>query len=541
VNREFQRLAESPFDLLVIGGGIYGAWAAYDAALRGMRVALVERHDWAAGTSSASTKLIHGGLRYLEHREFKLVRKTLAERGLLMKLGPHRVRPLRILLPIYTDTRVGRRRLRLGLWLYDWLAGRRRVIEKHRKLSRRRTRFSYRFLNASGLVCGFTFSDCQTDDARFVLELVDGVVQAGAVAVNRARATRLLVQHDSVVGAHIEDVETGKSIEVLAKLTLNCAGPWGQKLVETHRPVARPLARLSKGAHLVLPELPTSDGVLLFTRSHGGVVFMLPWQGRTLLGTTDTEFQGDPDRLRVESSELTYLLAQANHVLGASTWQERDVISAFAGLRVLPVTEDGSTAAVSRELAIEEPLPNLLTPIGGKYTSARADAESLIDIATDRLGERHRRGVTSVRPLPWAPAGRYRRWLRRSVTRGLELGLDEATVEACQMRYGNRIARIFDLVSEQPALAGRLHPDVPFCLAEVVHAVKYEMARSLEDVVRRRVPLLLLARPTQVELLQAADLMGPFLDWSDRRKHDEVAAVFRKPGANVVDADRDRG
>ena len=152
-----------------------------------------------------------------------------------------------------------------------------------------------------------------------------------------------------------------------------------------------------------------------------------------------------------------------------------------------------------------------------------------------------RPGVTSLRPLPWAPSGRYRPWLRRSVTRGLGLGLDEATVEACQMRYGNRIARIFDLLSDQPSLAARLHPDVPFCLAEVVHAVKYEMARSLEDVVRRRVPLLLLARPTQVELLQAADLMGPFLGWSDQRKHEEVAAVFRKPGAKVVDADRDRG
>jgi glycerol-3-phosphate dehydrogenase len=284
-----------------------------------------------------------------------------------------------------------------------------------------------------------------------------------------------------------------------------------------------------------MPGLPSSDGVLLFTRSHGGVVFMLPWYGKTLLGTTDTEFLSDPDRLRIEGSEVTYLLAQANQILGESRWEEKDVLGAFAGLRVLPVTEDGSTATVSRELAIEEPLPNLLTPIGGKYTSARADAERLVNIVVERLGSEHGPGVTAVRPLPWAPSGRYRRWLRRSLTRGLELGLDEETIEACQTRYGNRVARVFDIISDQPELAARVHSDTPFCLAEVVHAVKHEMARNLEDVMRRRMPLLLLARPTQVTLLQAADLMGPFLGWSDQRKHDEVAAVFRKPGDGLVD------
>jgi glycerol-3-phosphate dehydrogenase len=365
--------------------------------------------------------------------------------------------------------------------------------------------------------------------------LVDGVNRAGAVAVNRARATSLLLERGSVVGARVEDTEEGKSIEVLAKVTANCAGPWCQQLVETSRSLSGPLARMSKGVHLVMPRLPTEDGLLLLTRSHGGVVFMLPWYGRTLLGTTDTDFDGTPERLRVESTEATYLLAQANDVLGKTNWQESDVISSFAGLRVLPVTDDGSPTTVSRELSIEEPLPHLITPVGGKYTSARADAETIVDLIVELTGGRHGHGVTSVRPLPWAPSGRHSRWVRRSLARGLELGLDEETIEACQMRYGNRVGRVFSFVSDRPDLAERLHPDAPFCLAEVIHAVKYEMARSLEDVVRRRMPLTLLARPSQVTLLQAADLMGPFLGWSDQRKHDEVASVFRGPRAQGIE------
>jgi glycerol-3-phosphate dehydrogenase len=530
VIREFGKLGQGPFDLLVIGGGIYGSWIAYDAAQRGLKVALVERRDWASGTSSASSKLIHGGLRYLEQRRFGLVRKTLKERELLLQLGPHRVRPIRFLVPIYDDSRVSRFTLRLGLWAYDVLAGRRMRMQGHRYHSRRDLLHICPPLGEKGLKGGFSYPDCQTDDARFVVELVDGAAGLGATVVNRAAATELLVEDSAVVGARVEDTESGEAILVRAGMTANCAGPWCGELVRTARPSAPPLARLSKGVHLVMPALPGEDGLLLLTRRHGGVIFLIPWYGRTLVGTTDTDFQGDPDRLGVEPEELSYLLAEANRVLNGSPWTESDVIGAFAGLRALPVTRDSSSSAVSRELVVEEPLPNLLTPVGGKYTSARADAAGLVDQVTRRLDRGRASTLTGARPMPWAPIRRWASWSRAVTARGLELGLDEAVLDSCRKRYGTSITRVFELIEERPELAARIVPEAPFCLAEIVNAVRHEMARSLEDALRRRIPLSLVARPARVTLLQAADLMGPDLGWSDARKHEEVAALLRGPG-----------
>jgi glycerol-3-phosphate dehydrogenase len=535
VIRDFERLSGGVFDLLVIGGGIYGAWVAYDAASRGMRVAIIEQKDWAAGTSSASSKLIHGGLRYLEQLRFGLVGRALRERGRLLRLAPHRVQPVRFLVPVYSDSRVSSRRLRMGLWLYDRLAGRRRRVEPSRRWDPQALRRGYGFLEASELQCGFTISDGQTDDARLTLELVAGAVRMGAVAVNRARATELFVHGSSVTGARVVDTETSDAISVKATVIANCTGPWSQSLVETARPSSPRLLRASKGVHLVLPALPSTDGLLLLSRQHGGVVFLIPWYGKTLVGTTDTDFKGSPDDLRVELPEVDYLLAQANRVLAGSPWSHEDVISSFAGLRALPARGDDSPSAVSRELTIEEPVSRLITPIGGKITSARFDASTLVDQVAARLGRRLGRCSTGARPFPWAPPGSYRRWVRDTLARGLELGLDESTVGACQQRYGKTIHRLYRILEDSPELSVRIEPETPSCLAEVVHAVDHEMARSLEDVVRRRVPLLLVSRPTQVALFQIADLMGSRLNWTDERKHSEVTTVFRKPGAGPAD------
>lgn len=529
--RDFGRLADDSFDLLVVGGGIFGAWVAYDASLRGMKVAVIERDDWAAGTSSASSKLIHGGLRYLEQARFGLVRKALLERGRLFRLGPHRIRPVRFLLPIYDDTRVAAWKLRLGLWAYDRLAGRNRQVETSRRLDAEGVRREYPFLARSGLKSGFTYCDAQTDDARLTLELVDGAVANGAVALNRARATELLVLGSAVAGARVEDTETGEAVRVRAAVTANCAGPWGQSLVETALPSSSKLVRCSKGVHLVLPPLPSTDGLLLLTRRHGGVVFMIPWYGKTLVGTTDTDFTGNPDRLRLESDEIEYLLEQANGVVDGAAWTERDVISGFAGLRALPVTPDGSPSSVSRELAIEEPLSSLVMPVGGKITSARIDAARVVDRIADRLGRSVAPCTTGLRPFPWSPAEPYRRWLRATLAQGLELGLDEETVESCQQRYGVRVTHLFKLVADAPELARRIDAEIPGCLAEALFAVKHEMAMSLEDVVRRRMPLALVARTSQVDLFRVADLIGSLLGWTDERKHDEVATVFRQPAS----------
>ncbi len=525
MRRNFEELNRGPFDLLVVGGGIYGCWIAYDAALRGLRVALVEQSDWAAATSSASSKLIHGGLRYLEYGHFRLVKKTLDERRRLSRLAPHHVQPLRFILPVYSGDRVGKTRLKLGLWLYDRLAGSDQPVPPHRSWSGRDLKRRFKFLNPDGLRGGFSYGDCQVDDARMTLELVDGAVQAGVAAVNRARATSLLMSDGRVVGATVEDLETGRRIDLQAEVTVNCTGPWTRNLIAGVDPDRAPSTRLTKGVHLVLPGLPVDDAFLFSSKADKRIVFLIPWYGRTLLGTTDTDYHGDPADVRVERADVTYLLSVANRAIGEIGWQEADVIAAYAGLRTLPDAKGIAPSAVSREWILDQPLPGLLSTIGGKYTSARADSAVAVDRVLETLGRDSVDSPTKSLPLPWAPQGRIAKWSRTTLSRGLGLGLDEAAIGNLIRRYGTRIDAIFEIIADQPDLAHRLVPDLPFCVAEIVYAVTGEMAGSLEDVLRRRVPLLLLCRLPEPTLRALADLVGELLSWSSERRADEVGAI----------------
>ena len=427
-----------------------------------MKVALIERDDWAAGTSSASSKLIHGGLRYLEQPRFGLVRKTLLERGLLLRLGPHRVRPVRFLLPIYDDTRVARRGS-CG-WVCGpttaWRAANRQV-ETSRRLDADGVRREYRFLARSGLKSGFTYCDAQTDDARLTLELVDGAMANGAVALNRARATELLVHGSAVAGARVEDAETGEAVRVRAADDGELRGTVGPVAGGDRPPSSPQLVRCSKGVHLVLPPLPSTDGLLLLTRRHGGVVFMIPWYGKTLVGTTDTDFTGNPDRLRLESGRdrVPPRTGQRRRRWRGLDRAGRDQrvrrTARLAGHpRRQPVLGLAGTG-------VEEPLSSLVMPVGGKITSARIDAARVVDRIADRLGRSVAPCTTGLRPFPWSPAEPYRRWLRATLAQGLELGLDEETVESCQQRYGVRVTHLFKLVADAPELARRIDAETP--------------------------------------------------------------------------------
>ncbi len=394
----------------------------------------------------------------------------------------------------------------------------------HESLSRRALQERYGFLSRTGLRGGFTFGDCQTDDARFTLEIVDGAMETGVAAVNRAAASELLTAGGRVHGARITDAETGERIDVAAEVTVNCAGPWAAGLLERARNGGKPLCRLTKGVHLVLPPLPTDDAFLFLAPERGRVVFLMPWYGKTLLGTTDTDYHGDPDRVRVEPEDAAYLLAQANRMCEAS-WTESDVVGSFAGLRTLPATGHLRPSSISRELIVAEPLPGLIVPVGGKYTSARADAERIVDRVFARLGRRSPPCVTGLRPLPWTPEGDFDDWRAETTRRGLELGLDEAVVQHCQRRYGARLDRLYNLIAKLPKLAGRIVPEAPFCLGELVHAARFEMARDLDDVLARRIPLLHVARVSDEGRRLAARVLGKVLGWSDQRQQEELRAL----------------
>lgn len=528
MKRDFEDLGRGPFDLLVIGGGIYGAWTAWDAALRGMSVALVDQGDWASATSARSSKLIHGGLRYLERLELGLVRKALRERKRLAANGPHRIRPLRFVLPVYRGGRVGRTRLRLGLWLYDRLAGGGQPVAGHRGHSRAALLGAYPWLAPEGLKGGFSYGDCATDDHRMALEIVAGAQAAGTATVNYARATRLLRDAERVAGAEIEDVETGRRLELRAACTVAAAGPWVGELAREGAPErAAGRLRLTKGVHLVLPALPSATGsedeaFLLTARSDGRVFFLIPWYGRTLLGTTDTDYRGDPGAVAVEEADVDYLLTAARRFFAGAAWTRDDVLGSFAGLRAMQGEEDKPPSAVSREWALREPAAGLLISVGGKYTSAREDAARVVDAVQRRLGRPVTECATESAPFPWRPEGDFAHWLEEASARGREAGLDPEAAEAAAHRYGTRLPELLAILAEDRAQATRLHPALPFCRGEVAHAARHEMARTLADVLRRRIPLQILGLPQREVLDEAARTVGSILDWPAAQRDNEV-------------------
>lgn len=526
MNRNFRALETGPFDLLVIGGGIYGAWTAYDAALRGLRVAIVEKGDWASGTSSASSKLLHGGLRYLEQLHFGLVRKSLDERRRLFKLARHHVTPLRFVIPLYRGGRVGRFRLRTGLWIYDALAGGDQPVARHTSMDLRETHEHCAFLSTDGLTGALTYGDCQIDDARFVVEVVDGAVSAGAVAVNYATATGLLRKNGRVLGARVTDEVDAVEVDVHATVTVNAAGPWADGVSDGGRDGR---VRLSKGVHLVLPALPTEDAMLIMARRDRRVFFIIPWYGRTLLGTTDSDYRGDLDNVAVEEADVDYLLGEANRVL-ETPWTPSMILGRFAGVRALKYEPDKTPDAVTREWLLQTPHEGLLVSRGGKYTSARADASEIVDRVTAILGMgRGRPEPTAGRPTPWSPDGDFARWRDEQIARAMQLGFDSDTAAQCTS-YGTRMDEVLAFAETEPALAGRINHELPFAAAEVLWAAEYGMAATLEDIVRRRMPLVVLLRADRSLLGRIADLASRALGWDANQRREQVENVLNRWG-----------
>lgn len=521
MKRNFEKLREGPFDLLVIGGGIYGAWVAYEGALRGLKTALVEKKDWASGTSSASSKLIHGGLRYLEHYWLDLVKKSLGERRRLLSLGPHRVSTVRFLLPLYQGSGFGRISLGIGLSLYDRMGGTCSKISPHRFHSREEMLKIAPYLSPENLTGGFSYTDCETDDSRFTLEIVSGAVQAGAMATNYAKAVELVLSGNKVMGAVMEDLETGDRVELLASVTVNAAGPWAWNLAGMDNKI-KDKVRLFKGVHLVMPPLPGGDAVLLTAPSDGRVFFLIPWQGSTLIGTTDTDFQGDPDHVEVDASDEEYLLNAANHFLQGVEWSPSHVRGRFAGLRVLQNRPGKKPSDVTRDWELSEPRERLLVSLGGKMTSARLEAAATLQRVEGLLGKKSKgRSPTETLPLPWFPED-----MNVLEEMGKRAGLDPETALWCVRRYGSTTSNLMDLIHESPGLAERIEPNFPFCKGEIVHAVKNEMARTLEDILRRRISLCILTKMEKETVRMAADLAGEILGWDEARREREVRSVL---------------
>lgn len=501
--RKVSELREREFDLLVVGGGIYGAWAAYDAAQRGLSVALIEQNDWGSATSQASSKLIHGGLRYLENFEFGLVRHALIERRVLARVAPHLVHPMNFILPLWKGARVSAFKLGAGLTIYDWLSIGWQPVQRHKHFKRDRLMRRYPFLASDGLEAGFRYGDCQEDDARLVIPVVAAAQQHGAVCANRVAATRLF-DEDGRCGAEVTDRETGERFAIRARTQIATVGPWVRELAGADAP----RVKLVKGTHLVMPGIPNCHSAFLLTAPQDGrVFFVIPWYHRTLVGTTESEI-GHPDEAVPNDEEQRYLLSAAQAWLPGVSWRPEHVISRFAGTRTLQAQEAGTLSKVSREFEILEPRPGLFVPIGGKYTTARHDASRVVDRVCRNLGQKLACKTDELR-LPGAPAGDdFAGWQADAVRRLRQAGVDTDAARQLSLRHGTAVERALDLIAAEPALAERLDADSPFIGVEAVMARLDEMARDFDDVTRRRIPLQILARSDGAWRARTEDILA---------------------------------
>jgi glycerol-3-phosphate dehydrogenase len=533
------RLVSEELDVLVVGGGVVGAGAALDAATRGLTVGLLERQDWASGTSSRSSRLAHGGLRYLEQLEFGLVREALGERGLLLdRLAPHLVRPLAFLLPL---TRRGWERpyLGAGVALYDVFSRISRKgtsLQGHQHLSRKSVARLAPAIDTEKVVGAIGFHDAQIDDVRHTLAVVRTAASRGALVASRMDVTGLLRGGDAVVGVTAVDRETSEPLQVRAKSVLVATGVWSDQVSGwLGRPAASPVVP-SIGVHLVVPGDAINLHTALIARTPASVLFLLPWEGQWLVGTTDTPWVGDRSEPRATAADVDYLLDQANRWLTRPlTWD--DVIGVYAGLRPLAVDEAGvgdsaETAKLSREHVVSRPVPGLVTVAGGKYTTYRVMAADAIDAVGEGLGVPVPPARTQFVPLAGA-AGFGRVWADRAEL-ARSSGLDLAAVEHLLRRHGVLTRELLDLVAADPALGEQVHPQAPYLRVEVVHAVTHEDARHLDDVLVRRTRLALETRDGARSVAeQVARTIAPLLGWDSATVEREVAS-FVAAGHGVL-------
>lgn len=481
-------------DLLVIGGGITGAGIARDAALRGIRVALVEARDFGSGTSSRSSRLIHGGLRYLEQGRLRLVLESLRERAILLRLAPHLVRPLPFVLPFFRSDRVPGWKARLGLALYDLLAGRGNV-RRHQTLGKRGLLEIEPLLRDRGLTGGALYHDAQCDDARLTLAVARAAGSAGALLANYTRVLSLQFEGGRVAGARLRDERTGEETEIQARVVINATGPWCDAIRRLEDSAATPILRPTKGSHLVVPRarIGNRHAVIFTSPLDGRVMFILPWGEWTYIGTTDTDSPPEPETAVADATDLVYLLRSANAIFPAARLSEDDVVATWAGLRPLLAADPNAPASqLSREHRIIAGPSGMLTIAGGKLTTFRPMAREVVDQAAKLLGRHPAEGrsLSESVPLPGGEA----RVLDGFRSPGLELGLAEATVDYLLRQYGAEIPALYALCRPRPELKDPLHPDHPAIGAQVVFAAQREFACTAQDVLERRTRLALETR-----------------------------------------------
>ena len=505
-------MREEVFDVVVIGGGATGAGAALDAASRGLSVALLEARDFASGTSSRSSKLIHGGLRYLEQRELGLVREALRERSLLLNvIAPHLVRPVPFLYPL---TRRGWERAYVGagMLLYDGMGGH-KGLRRHRHLTKRQALKIAPALKPDLLVGALQYWDAQVDDARHTLAVARTAAEYGAAVASSAAVIGFLREGERVTGVRVNDDLADEELEVQARQVINATGVWTDDVQHLVGERGKFRVRASKGVHLVVPRdrVQIDSGLILQTER--SVLFVIPWGRHWIIGTTDTDWELDKAHPAASRTDIDYVLGQVNRVLAQPLGRE-DVEGVYAGLRPLLAGESEGTSQLSREHTVAVPVPGLVAVAGGKYTTYRVMARDAVDAAARGLDESVPPSATDVTPLVGAEG--YRVLWNRRRRLASESGLHLARIEHLLHRYGSRVHELLDEVARRPELGRPLEGAEDYLRVEAWYAAAFEGAHHLDDLLARRTRISIETFDRGLSAAEpAARLMGEVLGWSD--------------------------
>lgn len=541
---QLARLASESFDVLIVGGGITGAGIAWDAASRGLRVALIERADFASGTSSRSSKLIHGGLRYLAQGHLGLTREALGERGRLQRLAPHLVELLPFTFPVFSGV-AERAKLTAGLWLYDAFAAG-SGAPRHSWLDKAATLSLAPGLASDQLAGAFVYRDARTDDARLVVEVLRAAVAEGAAISNYLPMQGLLMAKGRIIGVAAEDQVTGEPLEIQARTVVLAAGVWLDHLLPPTSGEGRRV-RPAKGVHLFLNSgpLPPTTALYLSTTSDGRLIFVVPWLGKIMVGTTDTPYSGDLATPRATKEDVRYLLAAVNRAFPSADLSTADVLSTQAGLRPLVSLGEGAerrTTSLSREERIFELEKGVIGVAGGKLTTFRRMAEKVVDVVAKRLADTRAIGSSRTAHQPLSGFARamdgdaYVSW-REAALAGLPQPA-QAMRARLIARYGAHYPAVEGLVHEEPHLGEALAPGQPFLKAEALFAVRHEQAVTIGDVLAQRLRLsLLVADHGQTTVSTVADMLTSHHGWTGSRRKAAIEAYATEMEQYAVPVD----
>lgn len=548
MNRDLTKLTNQEYDLLVVGGGISGAFAALDAALRGLSVALIEKDDFGGATSAASGKLIHGGVRFLQYGALNRVIESLHERMVFRRIAPHMIRAVPFIVPTYGHLMKGREILKIGMAVYEFLSRNKRnsgdpqaILPVHRMLSRRQVIEREEGLAFSGLNGGILYYECQMHNPeRLTLSVVFAAREAGAQVVNYAEATDFIKMSNRVCGIKACDRITGNAFEVKAKIVLNAAGPWVCPLLDKlcKKSPLRTL-RYSKGIHIVTRPVTRNHAVALTTRHRnaesllqrgGRHYFIIPWRGRSLIGTTNESFDGNPDGKMVSDTDIVGLIQEVNAAYPAGRLTREDVLMQYGGLYIDDEINamkgyQGSRNDRVIDHARSDKIKGLVTCLCVKYTTARKLAQRTIDVVFEKLGYAPPDCRTDQHHVFGGHIEQFGRFLEEAVLR--TDSLDEDVTRQLVSNYGDRYRDLLRYFDENPEWCDRVHRELPILKAQLIHAVRKEMAQKLSDVVFRRTGIGTVGNPGDACLKTCAEIVARELNWTADQARRELSEVYK--------------